>query len=229
MLEVLALRGVLRSQLLTTDDSFQFNKVVARLKEAVAGLPEEPATLPESEGVSEPGIAALLEADAKGAVIAAEVLEGVRRGHLLDCLEAGRVVYRWAGGKDQVGNLRSRIDDLSTMAHLPVLSHHFGAQCLGHTISPPQFQDIHPPPPPYNPHRLPWARTSVDLLVDHFRQHVRRFLPAEQDRVAAMIVFVKEQRAARRQVGEGLAGGRRCWDRAPHGGPSMHWLDLPAS
>ncbi|KAL6772190.1 CGL141 [Auxenochlorella protothecoides x Auxenochlorella symbiontica] len=140
VLEVLALRGVLRSQLLTTDDSFQFNKVVARLKEAVAALPEEPATLPESEGASEPGIAALLEADAKGAVIAAEVLEGVRRSHLLDCLEAGRVVYR-----------------------------------------------------------LPWARTSVDLLVDHFRQHVRCFLPAEQDRVAAMIVFVKEQRAARRQ------------------------------
>lgn len=120
MLEVLALRGVLRSQLLTTDDSFQFNKVVARLKEAVTGLPDEPDPIPEAEGGRQTGIAALLEADAEGASVGAGALQALRRAFLLDCLEAGRVVYRWAAALPSVGAGRLPASTPSVPVRCPI-------------------------------------------------------------------------------------------------------------
>lgn len=57
-----------------------------------------------------------------------------------------------------------------------------------------------------------WARTSVDLLVDHAVAHAKRFLPSQRDALQAMATFVREQRAARKLVGAHCASS---WHREP--------------
>jgi hypothetical protein len=118
-LDVYGLWAVVRVNLATTDDSFEFNRVVAALKTRIAALPEcsdggeeENATLralglaPAAPHTSAAPAAAAAEAAAaaprgdeaaEAAWTPAQVLGG-QRAALLDCVLAGKEVYHrpWA-------------------------------------------------------------------------------------------------------------------------------------
>ena len=126
-LDALGIRGAMRSQLLTTDDSFVFNKVVGKVKDAASALGPPDGGAEATEASEEPPVG--------------ESLAELRRELLVDCLESTKTVYV-----------------------------------------------------------RPWTRTSVDLLVEHFRQHLDSFGPGHRERIGVMVVYVKEQRAARKQV-----------------------------
>jgi hypothetical protein len=58
-----------------------------------------------------------------------------------------------------------------------------------------------------------WARTSIDLLVDHASKNSsQRFLPEQLKCIEDMVTFVKEQKVARKTKGGG--GDATAFERA---------------
>lgn len=52
-------------------------------------------------------------------------------------------------------------------------------------------------------HKIAWAKTSIELLIEHLHEERRRFAGANLDVIAELHLFVKSQRAARK-----LGGGK---------------------
>ena len=145
--------AVVRTEIATSDDSFEFNKVVGRVKGMIAELPEAagPGVAAAAVAAEEAALAALLPPpdperstashDSSRVWSETEAL-AMRRAALLDCV--------CGGGRESYGR--------------------------------------------------PWAKTSVDLLVEHALAHAARFLPSQQMLLQEMAGFVRAQKTARKTV-----------------------------
>lgn len=202
-LDVYGTWAVLRNQL-TTDDSFQFNKVVVRLKEMAAELPEAGD---EDEAVLEQLAAATGDADPVLAFYDARQQQAQQEAQqaqqeaqqaqapappaadaeadpfgldaLLERQEAEAEAARRAAE-------RKRQPPRSvTWSGAEVVSQRRAA-LLGCLDTAKEC------------YRHAWARTSVDLLIEHCHQHKHRFAPSQARRLEGLMGFVREQRRLRR-------------------------------
>ncbi|KAL4419554.1 hypothetical protein ABPG77_006885 [Micractinium sp. CCAP 211/92] len=194
-LEVYGTWAVLRNQL-TTDDSFQFNKVVGRLKEMVADLPEAEE---EDEGVLRQLAAVAGAADpvlafydaqqqqaqqqqAQQAQQAAPAADPEADPFGLDALLEQEEAEAAAQRERQ---RRSQPPKSVTWSSAEVVSQRRAALlgCLDTAKE---------------SYRHAWARTSVDLLIEHCHQHKDRFAPSQAAHLEELMGFVRDQRRLRK-------------------------------
>ncbi|KAL4431489.1 hypothetical protein ABPG75_006745 [Micractinium tetrahymenae] len=206
-LEVYGTWAVLRNQL-TTDDSFQYNKVVARLKEMVAELPEAEA---EDEGVLQRLAASAGAADPVLAFYDAQQQQGEQQAQqaaaapapqpaaapaadaeadpfgldaLLERQEAEEAAAA-AAAAERERQRRAQPPRSATWSSAEVVSQRRAALlgCLDTAKE---------------SYRHAWARTSVDLLIEHCHQHKHRFAPSQARHVDELMGFVRDQRRLRK-------------------------------
>ncbi|PRW20364.1 hypothetical protein C2E21_9030 [Chlorella sorokiniana] len=209
-LDVYGTWAVLRTSLATTDDSFAFNKVVARLKAmVVARLKAMVEELPEateedeehqrrlqaSAGAADPVLEAydarLAEASgaaqhaapaagpaAAAAAAAAEDVEADPFG--LDAL-----LEQQAAAEAAAAARKRQAPKSATWSSGEVVVQRRAAllDCLDTAKA---------------SYRHLWARTSVDLLVEHYHQHKSRFTASQRARVDELMGFVRDQRRLRK-------------------------------
>ncbi|PSC74417.1 hypothetical protein C2E20_2477 [Micractinium conductrix] len=203
-LDVYGTWAVLRNQL-ATDDSFQFNKVVTQLKAMVGELPEAEeaaegvvAGLAAAAGAPDPVLQAYDARQQGGqqaqaqqqqqqaqqqAATSAEEAEADPFG--LDALieqqeeEERRAREAAAAARAQVG------PKSATWSAAEVVSQRRAAllDCLDAAKA---------------CYRHAWARTSVDLLIEHCHQHTHRFAPSQAERLSELMSFVRDQRRLRK-------------------------------
>lgn len=204
-LEVYALWAILQNEL-HTDDSFLFSKAVNKIKEAVDALPEQ------ATDADEAALAALLAAG-MAAAAAPSLLPWLQQ----PAERPGRGGY---GEPAAASNSDAGAADGATEAVAPIAAPASGAlsaPAAGASCGPVwqgeqaavmrrrALLDCMATAMSY--HKKPWARITVELLVEHMDKNAARFCAPQREEVRQAMVWVRQQRVARAQ-GRDAAGGK---------------------
>lgn len=196
-LDVYGTWAVLRTSLATTDDSFAFNKVVARLKSLVEELPEaneedeeHQRRLQASAGAADP----VLEAyDARVAEASGAAQQPAAAGPAApaavdveaDPFGLDALLEQQAAAEAAAAAKKRQAPKSATWSSGEVVHQRRAAllDCLDTAKA---------------SYRHMWARTSVDLLVEHYHQQRSRFTASQRARIDDLMGFVRDQRRLRK-------------------------------
>ena len=187
-LDVYGLWAVILNQLLTTDDSFTFSKTVNTIKEMMSELPV--LEFPEQVEEEEKALKSPYE------VINFEI-EPIPVTAAVK--EDGEVEESL--GNENEENIPSRVwSETAVVAYrraaLVSCLKKAGKEC----------------------YTKAWARTSIDLLIEHASKHAQHgnqhFLPSQCTDIEEMVAFVREQKVARNTKGGKTSGGATAFDKA---------------
>ncbi|KAK9824923.1 hypothetical protein WJX74_007145 [Apatococcus lobatus] len=170
-LDVYGVWGVWRGQL-HSDDSFDFNKAAGRIKDSISHLPE--AT--EQDDALLEAVKANMDQD-----LAADLIE-----------EAPAAPEPAAPAEPDPFNLDALIPDPSqlkaegvwTTAEALCMKREALLDCLE------TMQERH---------RIPWARTSIDIAIEDAWNARTKFCSPQQERLENLLRFVREQRVLRKK------------------------------
>ncbi|KAI8468261.1 MAG: hypothetical protein J3K34DRAFT_14016 [Monoraphidium minutum] len=192
-LEVYTIWTMQRGEL-ATDDNFVFNKAVSRLKEDIAAL--GPATAAEeaaARGLQLPGGARVEGADAGAAVAAEEREEG--EADEADPFGLNEVMRRNDEGQrraSEAGGSGGGGDGAWSAAELGVMRRQALLDCVTAAKA---------------MHKLAWARTSVEMLVEAAHAKLDHFVAPQRAVLDDYLRWVKAERGARRSGASRAAGG----------------------
>ena len=175
--------AVIHNQMITTDDSFTFSKTLNLIKEMISDLPQLYSI--EEENIEEEALTHPYSTKATNAPQDAskeeskniEVSAGVNRSTTMDDGTADRSIDKLVAPP-----VWSEMAVVAQRRAALVGCIECSKECYGRA----------------------WARTSVDLLIDHAAKHAadqnQRFLPSQRLFIQEMVRFVRDQKATRKLV-----------------------------
>jgi hypothetical protein len=236
-LEVYAVWGLLRSELFT-DDSFAFSKVLSRIKAAISELPDADEEQEAAWARLHPGAAAPTKGSAPGGAgerdnggqVELRQPEAEADPFGLDALLAGQQLQlEQAMGQQQPE--QQQPEQVSSAPHgscqwdgpeLLVMRKQALLDCLTAAKE--------------HCHKLAWARTGVELLIEEVAKPaaqgglISRFVVGQREELASLLRFVNAERTARRAGvvrrpgGKGTGEYTTAFERARNEWGNKEWV-----